>query len=80
MLECTCCHAWTVEQVTLARLSARPRTLLRIRHHGYVDAEFDRLADAEAYLTKRGVLEFLVDVPGRRPPLVFDPAVRRSVG
>jgi len=59
VLRCTCCKEWEVEAVTLHQPPARPKSFLRIRHLGYVDREYSRLSDAEAFLKRKGLLGHL---------------------
>jgi hypothetical protein len=77
VLRCTCCQEWEVEAVTLHQPPARPKSFLRIRHLGYVDREFSRFRDAEAFLKRKGLLAHLTEVQ-REAHLILDPSMRRS--
>jgi len=76
VLRCTCCKEWEVEAVTLHQPPTRPKSFLRIRHLGYVDREYSRFCDAEAFLKGKGLLGHLEEVR-REVRLILDPSMLR---
>ncbi|MCP2323661.1 hypothetical protein HDA40_002168 [Hamadaea flava] len=66
-----------MEAIILHRPPARPESLLRVQHHGYVEREFRHFDDAEEFLKRKGLLDRLEEVP-REVRLILDPSMHPS--